>query len=385
MKIAIIVSTFPPYRAGIGNVAWRNALALAKLGHQVEVFTPDYGQQEQFSEFQVHYLHPIFKHGQAALVLGLARKLQAGRFDAVNVHLPAGFNLAEGVAWAKLTGRIKKYVVYYHMDIVGAGFKKWLYNIYTKFLLPWIIKGADKVTITSLDYGYHSNLARLMKLDRNKFAELPNGADTKFFVKQGRNEELLKKYDLAGKKIIGFVGGLDTNHYFKGVKVLIKAFEILTKAGNENARLMIIGQGDLQKDYEDLAKELGIKDKVIFTGFIKDEDLPWHYNLMDVLVLPSVDKSEAFGLVLVEAMACGVPVIASDLAGVRSVVDREINGLLVKPGNEQDLADKLNYLLANGQVAKEFGLNGRKKAEDKYDWEIIGRQLAGLLEEAKKL
>ena len=322
MKIAIVVSTFPPYRAGIGNVACQQALALARLGHQVEIFTPDYGEKEKFNNFKVHYLKPLFKYGRAALVLGLAKKLKAGDFDIVQVHMPAGFNLAEGVCWAKLTGRIKKYAVFYHMDIVGSGWLKLVYNFYTKLIMPFIIKAADKVIVTSLDYGRQSNIAWL----KDKLIEVPNGADTKTFCPTEKDAGLLEKYNLAGKKIIGFVGGLDEAHYFKGVDKLIKAFYSLYNFGRQagdirECRLLIIGQGDLKRDYQNLAHQLGLADKVIFTGFVPDDDLPKHYNLIDVLVLPSIDKSEAFGLVLVEAMACGKPVVASDLPGVRTVAE----------------------------------------------------------------
>lgn len=385
MKIAIIVSTFPPYRAGIGNVAWRNALALAQLGHEVEVFTPDYGKHEEFSNIKVNYLRPIFKYGQAALVLGLGRRLKAGKFDAVNVHLPAGFNLAEGVAWAKLTGRIKHYVVYYHMDIVGSGFKKLLYGLYSHIIMPWVLRSADKITVTSLDYAYHSNLGRMIKQNKTKFTELPNGVDTKFFIPQEKPGKLLEKYNLKGDKVIGFVGGLDSNHYFKGVNILIKSFKSLLNNKSESLKLLIVGTGNLKDDYQKLAEELGLKDKVVFTGFVKDEDLSLHYNLMDIMVLPSIDKSEAFGMVLIEAMACGLPVIASDLAGVRSVVERDVNGLLVKPKDENDLKDKLDYLIKNQAVAKGFGLNGVKKAREKYDWQVIAKQLLKILEEAKNI
>lgn len=391
MKIAVVVSTFPPYRGGIGNVAYHDALVLAKLGHQVEVFTPNYdGQSEgaipewrlqceeismDKNKFQIHYLKPLFKFGQGAVLWGLSKKLKAGNFDVVHLHYP-NFTGAQSVWWAKTTKRIKKLVLHYHMDLVAGGWKGLIFKTYTKLMMPFIIKSADKVIVTSLDYGRQSNIAWL----KDKLIEVPNGVDIERFLPKERDAGLLAKYGLIGKQVIGFVGALDKAHYFKGVDKLIKAFYFLYNAGrqegdNHNCRLLIVGGGDLKKDYHDLARQLGLADKVIFTGFVKDEDLPQHYNLMDVFVLPSIDKSEAFGLVLVEAMACAKPVIASNLAGVRSVVDDGVNGLLANPGDEQDLANKINYLIQNPELAKSFGLAGRKKAEVKYGWGIIGERL----------
>ena len=148
-------------------------------------------------------------------------------------------------------------------------------------------------------------------------------------------------------------------------------------------KLIVVGEGELKKEYSDLAGQLNIESKVIFTGYVPNVDLPKYYNLADVVVLPSIDKSEAFGLALVEAMSCAKPVVASDLAGVRSVVENEVSGLLAKPKDADDLASKINYLLTNEKIASEFGQVGLRKVKMKYDWGIIGRQVEELYKSLK--
>jgi glycosyltransferase involved in cell wall biosynthesis len=98
-----------------------------------------------------------------------------------------------------------------------------------------------------------------------------------------------------------------------------------------------------------------------------------------MLVLPSIDRSEAFGIVSLEAMASGVPVIASDLPGVRSVVDKKKTGLLVKPANVDNLANMIDYLLKNPKIAKEYGKAGREKVLQEYTWDKVGHKLDHLI------
>ena len=107
--------------------------------------------------------------------------------------------------------------------------------------------------------------------------------------------------------------------------------------------------------------------------------LPRFYNLADILVLPSIDKSEAFGIVALEAMSSGTPVVASDLPGVRSVVDKLKTGLLVKPGSVDNLIAMLKVLLTNNKTRQNYGIAGRNKVVQKYTWETVGYKLENVL------
>jgi len=261
------------------------------------------------------------------------------------------------------------------MDVCGQGAMKFFFKLHKSLILPRIVKISDKVIFTSMDYGQNSYLAEFFKKDPKKFIEVPNGVDSNNFYSAPKDNILLEKYEITeDEKIVLFVGGLDKAHYFKGIEYLIEAMSRLRNS-QYLWRLLIVGEGDLKKYYVSLVDQFRLKSKVIFAGYVSNEDLPKYYNLADVAVLPSVDKSEAFGLTLVEAMSCGKPVVASNLPGVRSVVTEKMNGLLVEPGNSDDLAAKINYFLSDSQQSYDFGKAGRNKVKLKYDWSIIGRKL----------
>ena len=153
-----------------------------------------------------------------------------------------------------------------------------------------------------------------------------------------------------------FVGALDRAHYFKGLSLLLRAFKFVDSGSRqrrvrndtnvaapapdrdpvsgmtESPRLVVVGTGELLNAYKKEAAHLGIADRVTFTGGVTDEELARWYAGARAEILPSTDRSEAFGIVLIEAMACGTPVIASDLPGVRTVVERVHGGVLVPVG-----------------------------------------------------
>ncbi len=397
MKIAQVVCTFPPYPGGMGNVAFYNSLELARLGHQVEVLTPSYSVvtraadsradgYEEKNKLEVQRLNSVLRYGNAAFLPQLFWRLK--NFDLVHLHYPF-LGGAEIIWFRRLIGRQRsKLVVTYHMDLVGKGILGLFFRCYNKFFLPRIIRSADKVIVTSFDYALSSNLASLIQENRSKFVELPPGVMTEIFSPREKDATLLSKHQLKVEdKIILFVGNLDRAHYFKGIDYLLKAFAVLQKRrGVEELkkeqggkiRLLIVGAGDWLSGLKSLANNLGLSNKIIFTGYIDDEILPRYYNLADLVVLPSTDRSEAFGLVLLEALASGKPVIASNLPGLRSLVKEGENGFLAQPKNEGDLANRISYLLGDDELRKKMGENGRKQVEEKYSWEKIGKQLEEL-------
>ena len=156
---------------------------------------------------------------------------------------------------------------------------------------------------------------------------------------------------------------------------MLEAFSHNVQRITHNAKLIIVGDGDLREMYEAQAKELKIAQDVIFAGRVTEEELVKYYNLADIFVLPSVDKSEAFGMVLVEAMACGVPVMASNLSGVRSVFINGVQGITVAPGSARHLQKKLEEYLRYPQKRLKMGRAARELVEEKYDWRKIGEKL----------
>jgi glycosyltransferase involved in cell wall biosynthesis len=201
----------------------------------------------------------------------------------------------------------------------------------------------------------------------------------KFHPSRNKNEKIGE----GGIKTILFVGGLDRAHYFKGLEILLQAAAGLAdRFGGGKVfdwRLLIIGDGELKPRYEKIAVDSGIADRVEFCGAAGYDELPGYYRRADLVVLPSVTRGEAFGLVLLEAMASGIPVIASGLPGVRKVFKDGVQGFLIEPGDARDLAEKIGRILSDDGLREKMGRAGRKLTEEKYDRKKIGDQLVKIV------
>lgn len=368
MRIAQVVSTFPPYMAGTGNVCYHNSLELARLGHDVTVFTSRFPDRdwEYPSSIKVVRSRPLLRIGNAPLVPGLAA---VPAFDIVHLHYPYIFG-AELVYLNSLL-RHSPLVVTCHQDLIFGGCLGPAVSVYKSLAGNVVLSRARRLLAPSLDYLAHSWFKRHMDRKGKNAIELPNGVDTARFHPGVDTAALREKHHLRDREVVMFVGALDRAHYHRRVDLLVRAFAALQRPG---AVLMIVGEGDMEGDYRRLAADLGVADRVVFAGTVQNPDLPQYYSLSDVVVLPST-RVEIFGMVLVEAMACARPVIASSLPGVRTVVDDGVNGLLVTPGDADALSGAMRRLLDDPGLRRAFGTEGRKKAEARYDWKLIGERL----------
>ncbi|WKZ29595.1 MAG: glycosyltransferase family 4 protein [Patescibacteria group bacterium] len=345
MRVAVVVSTFPPYPGGMGNVAAAHAEALSRAGHAVTVLAPGQG------------LRPLFRFGNAACVPQLWWKLRG--FDAVELHYPF-FGGAEWVwFWKKTFGRRTRLSILYHMDTVGRGWLAWIFRFYRALFLEAILGAADIVMVTSRDYLASSQIAFLQNDARLR--ETPLGVDVERFKPGGEKKNALL-----------FVGGLDRAHYFKGIPVLLEAFAKIA-AALPSVELWIVGDGDLRASYETLAAKTGFGGHMRFFGRVTDEKLAELYRQARVHVLPSVDRSEAFGLVTLAAAASGIPSVVSDLPGVRSVLEKGKTGLVVPPSDAGALAAALRELLSYPERAAAMGASARTRALETYASSITDR------------
>lgn len=351
MKIAII-SAVLPYHGGMGRVLDSEAKELYKNNIDFTIFVPDYGKRID-TEYKVEYLKPSIKIGFGAVCFELLSKIKEGNFDFIYIHYPA-YGLAEQILF--LNKKNKKIFLRYHMDVIGENniFKKIFFKIHNNTLLPLILNKADKILFSTLDYGEHSYARNFMY----KSEELAFGVDNnKFYF----DESIQKQNQIL------FVAKLDKQHYFKGLENLLKAFSNMQ---NKEVILKIIGSGDMLEYYKKKAQELNINNRVFFLEYCPDEGLKNEYQKSILTVLPSTDKAEAFGLVLTESMACGTPVIASDLPGVRTIVDDE--RFVCKVNDINSIKESIERILDIYEKNKnEYSNIQRKYLNDvrgKYNW-----------------
>ena len=375
MKIAQIVCVWPPYRGGMGNSVCNIAEKLANLGHEVTVFTPDYNYRGASelnlpeSKFTVHRLRPLLKYGNAAFVPQLFWKIK--NFDIVHLHYPFYGALKPVLLRKFLWGRRMKLILHYHMDSRAKGLKGAIFILYRVLILPLLARAADIITCASLDYVKHSKLKNYYRWRPDKFRQISFGVNLEQFVIY--RDDLNKQRDYG---VILFVGGLDRAHYFKGLDNLLQALsQLINQPELSQTVLNVVGSGELLDYYRNRARNLGLEQAVFFYDQVDNSKLVDFYNYCDCLVLPSINQSEAFGLVLLEAMACSKPVITSNLPGVRSVFKNGRQGLLVRPGDVNDLAEKLIMMLSNKTKARAMGQAGRALVESKYTWDKVAKRL----------
>jgi glycosyltransferase involved in cell wall biosynthesis len=219
-------------------------------------------------------------------------------------------------------------------------------------------------------------------IDQSKIIVIQNAIQSFLGKKEIDNSRIGKRRDLSVREnefTIGYLGRLSEE---KGVNYLIEAGYILKEKG-EDFKIIIIGDGPKRKELEDLTRSKGLKQQVVFTGF--QNDIEEWLSAMDCLVLPSL--TEGTPMAILEAMSLGVPIIASAVGGIPSVVENGVNGLLVAPGDYRELSEKILLIIKNKTLRFEMamkGVNIIKKRFDVHEWcHKIESQYDSVLENTK--
>lgn len=243
-------------------------------------------------------------------------------------------------------------------------------SVLHKKLIQYTLKKADTVTATS----------KMLTLETKKLMPgekpvitVPFGVNTDHFYpfsEKQKNRKVLT---------IGIVKNLEIKY---GIDILLKAYAKIAEK-HENTGLMIIGKGTEEQNLKQLTRKLGLTAQVQFIDYAPNKEIPAYLNRMDIFVMPSIDASETFGVAAIEASACGLPVVASQIGGLPEVVIDEQTGLLCKPGSWDDLASKLDRLIKNRELRKTLGKQGRLFVLKHYQWEKNALQMEKLYLQTK--
>ena len=196
---------------------------------------------------------------------------------------------------------------------------------------------------------------------------IPNGVDCRRFRPPRDREEVKEEFGISGRVLL-YVGRMDVR---KGPQILLNSFSRLREG---EVTLVMVGRGPLLPLLRAQAKFLGVGRRVMFMDGVPDEALPKVYQMADVFVLPSL-TAEAFGMVILEAMASGVPVVATRVGGIPEIVREGEIGILVPPFDELSLTEAIRRLLRDEELRRDFGEKGRKRAEEEYSWEIVAGKI----------
>ncbi|UCD14106.1 MAG: glycosyltransferase family 4 protein [Thermoplasmatales archaeon] len=282
--------------------------------------------------------------------------LKKHKIDLVHIHGPL-FTFCDGLIRKIKTPRIM--TIHYILKFKGNRILTFLYNRFIRWITRYVAKKVDKVICVNEE---HIPIFTSWGIERKKIVFIPNGINTEKFS-PGKSDI---KRKLKCKNMVIFWGRLN---YQKNVQTLLKAFN---KIKIPNTNLVIIGRGSEEKKLKALANK---NENIVFTGYLPDDILLKYARGADIAVLPS--RGESWGLVIGEAMACGLPVITSDV-GIAKKLIGEDRGIILKKNNEDEMTEKIEYLLINKKLAEEMGKRARKFVKDKYSWDIISKKTGDL-------
>ncbi|HOE64333.1 MAG TPA: glycosyltransferase [Candidatus Sumerlaeota bacterium] len=261
-----------------------------------------------------------------------------------------------------------KVVVTYHSDVVRQRSAMIIYGA----LLRRFLRLASVIMPTSPQYIDSSSY---LSDCRDKCEPVPLGIETDRFQKtpaiEAQAEDIRKS--VGGQPIILFVGRL---RYYKGLHFLIQALPMV-----KESHLFIVGAGPEETPLRRQAKMFRVEDRVTFVGAVEDGKLPLYYYASDIFCLPSHLRSEAYGLVQLEAMTCGLPVVSCNLkTGVPFVNKDGETGIIVEPGSPSALSNALNQLLSDVDLRKKLGSQAQKRALAEFDVSVMIRRIKAVYE-----
>jgi glycosyltransferase involved in cell wall biosynthesis len=366
LRIAHLTATFPPYPGGAGNTAYRFARGQAERGHHVEVFTaPAAGENPDPGGAVIHRINPVFAIGNAPLI---PRMATIEGFDVVHVHYPFIFG-SELTLLGRLARRRRRQalLVHYKNRLVAKGGRRVPFEAYEHTVAPMLVRAADRICVLSPDHAESvSYLRGIARLDPSKLVEMPNGVDAELFVPGPDDTGVRAAEGIPDDAIVAaFVATLDRAHHFKRLDV---ALESIAGLEGERVHLLVAGGGELLDDFRAQAARLGVAERVHFLGAVPHSRLPAVLRAADLLLL-TTEPPESFGIVLIEAMAAGLPTVATEYPGVRAVVDDGGTGLLVPPGDAVAVAGAIRRLVEAGPSGRSaMGIAGRERAERLWSW-----------------
>lgn len=358
--VAVVAPYYPPKVGGVENYAARIARAVAEDPglRPVVITTRLSGLRTTVSVedgVQVVRLGAWLRLSNTPLSplwpFQLRRWLRRTGAEVVNAHAPVPGLADLAVA---VSGRRPAVLTYHagsmHKGEPGSGAADRLIGAYERRVLPRVFRRARvlvAVSPVSLAAGQPHSV------------EITPGVDTERFTPGAPASQR--------PRTVLYVGRMDRSSAWKGVDVLVRAFAELA-AEVPGARLRLVGGGDAVEDHLRLAAELGVADRVEAAGELTGQALVDAVRTAAVAVLPSRTEAESFGMVLVEAMACGTPVVGSAVGGIPHAVADGETGLLVPPGDPAALAAACRKLLADGELADRLGAAGRLRAEQRFAW-----------------
>ena len=368
MKIALVSPYDFAFPGGVVNHIWALEKQFKRMGHEVKVIAPALKTVSGVNNtlIPIGRPRPVPTSGSIARVTvspwlssSIKPVLYRENFDIVHLHEPFMPMLCTTVlrlSKAVNIGTFHASSVQSKHELMGYNFGR---PFSTMILKRWCrnLHGRIAVSVPAMEY--------VNKYFNGEYSIIPNGIDLeKFSPDVSPIDEFCD-----GKFNILFVGRLEKR---KGLNYLLEAYKRVKEKFPES-RLIVVGPGTVRRrQYEKEVRKSRLED-VVFVGYVSQDDLPRYYQTADVFCAPATGW-ESFGIVLLEAMAAGKPVVASNIEGYASVLTHEAEGLLVPPRDEEKIAQALITLMNNEPLRQQMGARGKIKAQN-YGWDSIARRV----------
>ena len=368
--LLIITTEFLPVRGGIGNYSFQIAQNLVSITSQkVMVLTT---RTKGAKEFDRHQQFTIYRAGSDRLrylkIVPLFLKLLTIRRGFNIQHIFAtSWNYAGILGW--LSNRL--WGIRYSLFTYGLEVTKYQRMPIIKGLLRTVLNQSNLIFAIS---HYAKSCLEELGINEEKIRVVYGGVDPKVFRPGLDSSQLRRRYSLTNKKVILTVGRLVKR---KGHDHVIEALPMLLKEYPELVYL-IVGDGPERPRLKSLAERLKVSSNIMFATHVEDKVLPYHYNLCQLMVMVNrkIGRDvEGFGLVFLEANACGKPVIGGRNGGVVDAVIDGQTGLLVDDSNKESITRAILTLLKNEDYARKLGENGRQRVLKELNWQEISRKV----------
>lgn len=342
LKLLLASAYFSPKTGGLERYSLEMAKSALSNGWEVSVITSTDSRKieiERRDGFQIYRLPSQFKFSNTPISIKwhsmIKKILKKENPNIINVHMPVP-GLADLVGFA--ANKVPTVITYHAGSMKKDSFLADSFiQTYEHLFLPLSLKKASKIICSS-------NFVRFEFLGsyRNKSLTITPGVDTEMFFKRKRTP--------ANRNIL-FIGNF--NYKWKGLKYLKRAVGLIPKA-----TLHVVGEG--KKD---------TSPKTVYHGQLQGKELVAQIHKARVLVLPSTSSAESFGMVLIEAMACGTPVIGTNIGGIATIISDKKDGLLVPPKDAKSLAASISFILDNPRAAKKLAENAYQKVLKHFTWD----------------
>ena len=373
MKVCMVNSFYPPWIGGAERYVSSLSKELVKRGNEVTVYCSGrpLGAGENLEEgVKVRRMRtPMMLYGTPLVVF--PQSFFAERYDVIHANFPSPY-LAAVSAFAGALKRTPA-VLTWHNDLPGVTVGAGVLVLIHDAVAPAYLGLFDRIIATTCVYARSSPLLRAHS---SVVRVIHNGVDTKRLNPSVSGAAVRERYGLHGRIVVLFVGALTQWHGYKGLDVVMNALREVGRKRSDVA-LLVVGEGKMKGHFMRLASDLGLKESVFFAGYVDDDNLPMYYAACDFAVLASKDRSEGFGLVLLEAMAAGKAVIGSRVGGIVEVITEGENGMLAEPNDVTSLAEAMDTLCEDREMRLRMGLKGRRFAES-HDWSCVAARVEAL-------